>query len=476
MISIVMFSKIKQSLILLLVFILLINSQACSQASQSVLSPVKPTGENQSLINSQSSWQISYAAGVKDIHGNYLGGTEIMALIAHKGKLYASTSMWMDTPGTASSDNEPTIGCQLMVKDSPDSPWRLEHQFSAKNGRLTSLESFTFTVDGTGKKLTEPVSILFCAPTTIGDIAVYSRDDTSGKCIEMVVGKSSRYTDIRSLGFHRDRITGIERIFMASKETGIISGVYDASASGKIRWDKTPEFNSLQGRPMAFCECNGSLYMSAKPAVYRRIDGEKPRWETVYSYPMPRSDAASGIRGLTSVPNPKGNGEVLLMAMEGDIDSILCLDPSNNNIARLELNIIDFVSKKLGTKNQGGAIAAYNNMCPVRNPNTGEEVLLIGLAAWLRNATGTGTTTVTGYFIRHLDGHYEMAQIPAIQEPKRSNPELWGTRTISVSPFIQDNGQIIYAGGYDAVGKPAHNTAWIYQTPLSNIFQTGTGK
>jgi hypothetical protein len=417
------------------------------------------------------SWQISYSAGVTDSQGNYLGGTEIMDIVAHKGKLYASISMWMDTPSLNGSDNEPKKGCQLLVKDSPDSPWRLEHQFPVTNLRLTSLESFTFTKDGVGSLLSEPVTILMCAPTTIGNVSIYSRDDISGRWTEMVVGFSYKYTDVRSMGLHRDKFTGMERVFMASKETGVISGVYDATLPGKIRWDETPELTGLQGRPMAFCECNGSLYMAAKPAVYLRIDGEKPHWETIYSYHTPAGDAASGMRGLTSVPNPEGSGEVLLMTLEGDADQILYLDPSNNHAPTVELSIIDYLSKQLGTSKQGGAIAAYNDMCWVKNPNTGEKVLLVGLAAFLRNANGTGSTIFTGYFIRYLDGSYELEQIPPIPEPKRSNPELCGTRTIAISPFSLDNDQVVYAGGYDAAGKPAHNTAWIYQASLQDVLK-----
>jgi hypothetical protein len=393
-----------------------------------------------------------------------------MAIVVHKGKLYASTSMWMDTPGTNNSDKESIKGCQLLVKDSSNSPWRLEYQFSETNLRLDSLYSFTFTTDGFGTKLPEPVSILMCAPTGIGNVCVYSRDDVTGNWTQVAVGRSSKYTDVRSMGLHIDAISGVQRVFMASKDIGIFSGVYDAAVPGRIRWDKVPEFTGMDGRPMAFCECAGSLYFSSYAKLYRRVDGAQPRWELVYEHPVVVNEGGSGLRGLTTTPNPHGNGEVLLMTMEGVTDQILYFDPATGK-ATIEMNIIEYLSKQFGTRNQGGAIAAYNNMCWVRDPSTGEQLLLIGVAAFLRNTSGPDHTVITGYFIRHLDGRYEMAQIPVLAEPKRSNPVLCGTRTIALSPFPEDQGQIVYAGGYDAAGKPAHNTAWIYRAPLDFVLK-----
>jgi hypothetical protein len=48
---------------------------------------------------------------------------------------------------------------------------------------------------------------------------------------------------------------------------------------------------------------------------------------------------------------------------------------------------------------------------------------------------------------------------------------LQGTRTIRVSPFNEDQGRIIYFGGFDVAsqylaGKRSHNTAWIYSADI----------
>lgn len=38
----------------------------------------------------------SYKAGYTDRSGNYAGGSEILHLVGHKGKLFAANSYWMD--------------------------------------------------------------------------------------------------------------------------------------------------------------------------------------------------------------------------------------------------------------------------------------------------------------------------------------------------------------------------------------------
>ena len=49
-------------------------------------------------IESGSGWQQSFKAGVIDAStGEPIGGTEIIHLVAHKGRLYAGNGYWMDT-------------------------------------------------------------------------------------------------------------------------------------------------------------------------------------------------------------------------------------------------------------------------------------------------------------------------------------------------------------------------------------------
>ena len=74
---------------------------------------------------------------------------------------------------------------------------------------------------------------------------------------------------IRAIGTHKDRITGVDHVFVAI--LGIIySGVYDSTAPGQIRWESKPELLNFDDRLMSFGECNGELYAAIKP-VHRDV-------------------------------------------------------------------------------------------------------------------------------------------------------------------------------------------------------------
>jgi len=53
------------------------------------------------------------------------------------------------------------------------------------------------------------------------------------------LAEASKYSTTRALGLHRDQTTGVDRIFAGNDQLGIFSGVYDARAAGRIRWEQT---------------------------------------------------------------------------------------------------------------------------------------------------------------------------------------------------------------------------------------------
>ncbi len=67
-------------------------------------------------------FQRVYQAGTRDVNGRFMGGTEIMHLVVHAGRLYAATSTMWDQPG-----DDPAVGAQVLVLDRPDGAWRVEH-------------------------------------------------------------------------------------------------------------------------------------------------------------------------------------------------------------------------------------------------------------------------------------------------------------------------------------------------------------
>jgi len=174
----------------------------------------------------------------------------------------------------------------------------------------------------------------------------------------------------RSFFIHRDTATGQERVFAGTAPTGIFSGVYDPDVPGRIRWDETAELSGYTRRPMSFTRCNGHLYVSIKPDIYRRIDGPTPQWEKVYTIPHPLVVPSSGFRGLSTVPDPNGSGEVLLAALEGDLCRVVRIDPNDGFRETLELDVIDFLHQQWGTR-PTYAVAAYDDFTPVADAHGG---------------------------------------------------------------------------------------------------------
>jgi hypothetical protein len=90
---------------------------------------------------------------------------------------------------------------------------------------------------------------------------------------------------------------------------------------GHIRWSESPELSGYKARPKAFAECGGVLHVVIKPHLYRLVDGEQPRWETVYTLPgetdvraMP--SAASRPMGEEGVEHRQGDVSVRLANVE----------------------------------------------------------------------------------------------------------------------------------------------------------------
>jgi len=312
-------------------------------------------------------WKKSYHAGTFDKNLNYMGGTEIMSLTSHKGKLYAATGMWMNSIPLPDS-----IGAQILVKESPGKKWKLDYQTGKQILRVDCLASITLGTDGKGNKLSQPVNLLVAGLWDTGSplaaaATVAVRDDEKNKWVttDLLKFPAGNYQAmIRAIGTHKDRITGVDHVFAAF--AGIIyRGMYDSTVPGQIRWESKPEFMNVDDRLMSFGECNGELYAAIKPAIYKRIDGPTPAWEKVCEYTTFPGDkpssqgGSSGMRGLTAIPNPKGDGELLLMALEGRNPKIVYLDPADNNSITTDLDLSAFFKEQWGA-GMVYVLTAYN--------------------------------------------------------------------------------------------------------------------
>jgi hypothetical protein len=403
-----------------------------------------------------------FQAGARDESGKFMGGTILAALVPHGGRLFATNGFTWDQPG-----EDPTPGAQVLALDRPGGPWRLDYELQ-KSAWRASLKSVTFTTDGRGGRLKKPVPMLLAGTSdTSGVVAVHSRDDGTGAWTAMILARVSGTAKTRSLALHHDRVTGVDRIFAGSLPSGIFSGVYDPAAPGRIRWDKTPELAGYPFRVMGFAECGGVLYAASKPHLYRRMDGDHPRWEEVYTIPGEIAKESSGLRGLTAVDNPKGRGQALLAALEGHPSRIVRIDPSNGYKETVELDLLDFLGREWGRR-PSWVIAAYNDLAPVTDPRTGKKAWLIGLSASFAPPSDElpkeGWEQGAWFLIRYDEARYELRRIADPSLSRTGN--LVATRTIAPSPF---GDRTVYFGGYDATKTRSHNTAWVVDAPLTTV-------
>src|SRR5215472_5653076 len=114
------------------------------------------------------------------------------------------------------------------------------------------------------------------------------------------------------------------------------------AASAGIRWDAAPELElsgvsstGLSGRNgylrvSSFAECNGRLYAAVGQQIYGRVDGAGPHWRLLYTNRAP-GHSETGLRGLTAILSPSGQGEVLVAAVEGSAARIVRVDPGEGS-------------------------------------------------------------------------------------------------------------------------------------------------
>jgi hypothetical protein len=422
-------------------------------------------------------WARSLPIDPKNQGIGQIGGTEVRALAAMDGTLYAAIGYWRDT-----RESDPALpGPQILALDSPGASWRVDGQFDDRMGggsggihrfqAIGALQAVQFHSDRNGQALSPPRSLLLASVwDREGSLKVLYKNGREGKWAHTDLASSSPAgSQIRSFGFHRDAVTGIERAFAGTNPSGIISGGYDAG-SGAIRWDGASESGLptlvRKQRVMSFAECDGKLYATVGWAIYERQDGASPSWKRVYSFGenLP-FNGSGGLRGLTAVNDQSGNGQNLLVVAEGQEGQILRINPRDGFRAVAELNVNDALSKVWGTPVIAG-IVAYNDMTLYPGPGNSCPSLLIGgydaKTPYASNVIGENNKATGAYYlIRDCQGHYVSREIfdPNIS-PK---PPLVATRAIIVSPFASDPPGTLYAGGFDAGKTQPHNSAWVYR-------------
>ena len=441
-----------------------------------------------------SGWSRAYLAGTTDSSGNYLGGSQVMHLVPHDGALFAGVGYWLDSTSPAYGGTNASIGwAQVLRLDSPTGTW-VQDLIMPNVVRPEIVKSVTFNTDGSGKTLAQPVNLLLAAGF-VGNgsagVVLYTRNGSSGQWVrsQIISGQPSLANadySTRAMLVHRDTVTGVDRLFVTVGTVGIISGVYDPTATGSIRWESQVEFGPLAVRPLAIIEANGALLFSAGSQIFRRIDGTAP------SYVVAQDDTdllasgevidpnIGGIRGLSAIPSTTGSGSSLLFLWAPDSTNSkgcvyrLDLTATGSYSRTQEICLNSLISSYLGGAPVAYVLGAYNNFYPVTNPATALINYVFGLDSWVSGSNVAFTQTQTGktggmyagamYAIRRGPGNYQVGEVNG--HYNSSNPALVSIYTAVLSPFASES-NVLYFGGYDPNNVNSHNTAWSFKAWLA---------
>jgi hypothetical protein len=435
----------------------------------------------------QFEWQIVYDAPETDSNNQVLTSTEVVDMVTHKGKIYAATSNW-------NNPLQPFKG-QVIVKNSHTADWLLDVDPPGLISRASSIKSVVFQTDINGQALVQPDTILFIGLTTHdfsdspypGKVAW--RNDSNGTWTYYDLDFSNhhlRRTEVRSMGFYRDKVTNADIVFAGATPDplGIFAGRYDATQPNKIVWDNVAEFLPVNyERILGFAECNGVLYAATKSRILKRNDGHSvsqcwvelidfkdPQYFNVYSqglYSIYAND--EDIRSFTTTTLYNPVREVLTFTT---FNRLFHFDPLAKTLIE-EINLKDWLQTETGNQYnyiQSGIISPFYT-------SQNDTFQLIGIEAifdtiYLANNSQPNFEGIDnkGFIIvrQHLTNGTSNYQLQSISDPLFPNDTLTRVRTIINSPFQQEPGTI-YAGGFAPWGNDIENTGWIYKGQLAQV-------
>jgi hypothetical protein len=443
---------------------------------------------------------LSATTATNDLAGRRMSATETLHLVGHRGRLYAGTGNRGILPNPASpADLGPDwTGAQILVKDSPSSPWRVDElvpPIFRVHLRVEALASLTFTTQGR-QPLGSPQTLLLAGLSdiaTTGSTVASVRTRVEGSAdgwVHSHVATTVAPAHVISFGSHLDRVSGIHLAFAGLASGEIYRGGYVEELDARIAWASNSVEVTQLGAITSVAECNGRLYAatgvrrSSNPGpgtnattggLLVRRDGVG-RWDTVWTPPLPTDPAAPAadfeLRGLTAVLNPNGKTNQVLLLARSWPGVIERLDPDTNSRApvAVELDVREFFARQRQDDRirTAKATVGYTAFTPGRHPVTGEDIHWIGLWLEAPSLNTPGSALDGAWLIRHRDGTYESAAVAPQVTASTSSPipatGLRATRCIAVSPFPEDHEASFYLGGYDTgdtASRTEADTAWI---------------
>ncbi len=449
-------------------------------------------------------WNASFVAGCTDRNGRFVGGSQVIHLIPHKGSLYGAIGYWQDKHN-AWYGGEGSSWAQVVRLIGADEPWSVDLELGPQHLRAELLKSVTFTQDAQGHRLPTPDTLLIAATFDgggNGGVSVFVRNDgddswVKTKLISGETGKRGEDNSVRAAAVYRDRVTGQESLFISVGVLGVYTGRYDPSRPGKIRWAPKPEPGTATGtRILSIVEANDSLFFSEGTKIFRRIDGLAPRYELVADLSgevhagttRAQFQSIGGIRGLSAIEGQVPGRQSLLFAWHAGKQSPGCifrLDPQpDGSYARVrETCLADEISRHLDGAPTSFVLAAYSTFMPLRDPRSNELLHLIGLEAYIpatpggrrsQHLTAHNQRSENGgmyaggiYALRDARGRWRIGEVNGKYRP--GQPELVSIYTYALAPFREVDRQTIYLGGYDPNHFPSTDTSWVFSTDLDNL-------
>lgn len=226
------------------------------------------------------------------------------------------------------------------------------------------------------------------------------------------------------------------------------------------------------GRSLSSCIVDGVLYSAwgysnrgdndQDGGLYRRVDGEKPRWEKKYDWytgaPAPYEKI---MRGLTTLTNTASGEPEILCAIEDPPAPVVCrLRPRDKFSVVDEINYRDFFTGLFGAAPNAHTMnaAAINGFEPVTIPGTTHTARFV-LTYTIHPKSPAAGYNGAYYLIRFDDATYDYG-IVADPNHLHDGVQLHGIRTVEPSPWEKG---VYYFGGYAALEKDRSDTAWIYE-------------
>ena len=426
-------------------------------------------------------WQQSFIAGNLDINGLFMGGSEVLHLVPHKNKLFASIGYWEDENNIWYGGNDLNLGwAQIICLANEDDSWKVDFDLGLNYLRPEILKQVIFTKDYNGNTLDAPDTLLIVgaySPNYISGIVtanIFVRNDANGLWDQVLIYEggfpAGENYSMRDIEIYTDQVTGIENLIISVGTQGIFSGKYNPNIDGKIEMGLNPEIGPLSIRSLGIAIANNSLYFSSGNKIFKRNDGFNPSYDVVHDFLDLGSNinsAVGGIRGLSTISNPSGVNESMLLMWCPNGQSrgtIFRLDPSESQgfdrvyETKISLLVEDYLPGVTVTY----LLGAYNEFYSFTDPASNEEYHIIGIESLLQGENyPTWNSFYSGaiFVLRDNSAQYELQEINGTIDFE-DNP-LVAVRCYAKSPF--ENEDALYFGGFDPNGYTSTNNAWIYK-------------